>query len=129
MLLARIASRRVPKKHYPFECEATHIGLVRVALSPRRGSSANGDNPMHGTFERSRDTGDKNVYPGWGIGFLAIAASVAVTLAAMAIAQPAGSNWIAEAAQAEFTSDVTVPEAAPLQLARPARQIRHPEAH
>ena len=84
---------------------------------------------MHGTFERSRDTGDKNVYPGWGIGFLAIAASVAVTLVAMAIVHPAGSNWIAEAAQAEFTSDLTVPEAAPLQLARPASEIRSARAN
>ena len=84
---------------------------------------------MHGTFERSRDTGDKNVYPGWGIGFLAIAASVAVTLVAMAIVYPAGSNWIAEAAQAEVTSDVAVPEAAPLQLARPASEIRSARAN
>ena len=84
---------------------------------------------MHGTFERSRDTGDKNVYPGWGIGFLAIAASVAVTLVAMAIAQPAGSNWIAEAAQAEFLGNIAAPEAAPIQLARPASETRSARAN
>jgi hypothetical protein len=84
---------------------------------------------MHGTFERSRDTDDKNVHPGWGIGFLAIAASVAVTLVAMAIVQPAESNWIAEAAQAEFAGNIAAPEAAPIQLARPASETRSARAN
>jgi hypothetical protein len=79
---------------------------------------------MHGTFERSRDTGDKNAHPGWGLGVLAIAASVAVTLLAMAVVQPAGSNWIAEAAQAEFVGSVPTPNMALTQFARPAFEIR-----
>ena len=86
------------------------------------GHSRNGG--MHGTFERSRDVRDNNIRRSSGIGFLAVPALIAVALIGLAIAKPEVSTWIAEAAQAEFAGSVTVPEAAPTQLARPANEIR-----
>jgi hypothetical protein len=42
----------------------------------------------------------------------------------LALAQPAASNWISEAVQAEFGGSNLTPEIAPAQLAKPAMQIR-----
>ena len=79
---------------------------------------------MHGTFEKSREVRDNNVRRSSGVGFLAVPVVIAVALVGLAIAKPAVSTWIAEAAQAEFAGSVMMPEAAPTQLARPANEIR-----
>jgi hypothetical protein len=79
---------------------------------------------MHGTFEKSREVRDNNVRRSSGIGFPVVPVLIAVALVGLAIAKPEVSTWIAEAAQAEFTGSVTVPAAAPTQLARPANEIR-----
>ena len=79
---------------------------------------------MHGTFEKSREVRDNNVPRSSGIGFLAVPVLIAVVLVGLAIAKPAVSTWIAEAAQAEFAGSVMMPEAAPTQLARPANEVR-----
>jgi hypothetical protein len=84
---------------------------------------------MHGTFERSRETGDKNVSRNSGVGFLAVPVFVAVTLVAMAITQPAVSNWIADAAQAEFSGIAMTPDAATAQIAQPAAEVRTVKAN
>ena len=79
---------------------------------------------MHGTFEKSREVRDNNVRRSSGVGFLAVPVVIAVALVGLAIAKPAVSTWIAEAAQAEFAGSVMMPEAAPTQLARPASEVR-----
>jgi hypothetical protein len=78
---------------------------------------------MHGSLDRSgRD--NNSIYRRWGIGFLVLPVLLVVTLFALAIVQPATSNWIGEAAQAEFTGIGILPDVAPTQLARPTMQIR-----
>ena len=78
---------------------------------------------MHGSFEPPRETRDNGIYRRWGIGFLALPVLLAVALIGLAITHPTASNWISEAVQAEFASTGLAPEAAPTQLARPARGI------
>jgi hypothetical protein len=78
---------------------------------------------MHGPIDRSRNN-ENSIYQRWGIGFLALPALLAIALFLLAIVQPATSNWIGEAAQAEFTGFSVTPEYAPTQFARPAMQIR-----
>jgi hypothetical protein len=75
---------------------------------------------MHGTFERSRETRNNDINRRSGIGFLALPLIIAVAMVALTITQPAVSNWIAQAAQAEFAGGVILPDAAPTQMARPA---------
>jgi hypothetical protein len=78
---------------------------------------------MHDSFDKSGKN-ENRIYRKWGIGFLAIPALLAIALFMLTIVQPATSNWIAEAVQAEFTGIGVMPEQAPAQLARPAMQIR-----
>ena len=60
---------------------------------------------MHGSFDRSRETDDNSTYRSWGLGFFALPALLAIVLVGLAIVQPSASNWISEAAQAEFAVD------------------------
>ena len=77
---------------------------------------------MHGTFERPRETSDSDIPRKSGIGFLVLPTLVAIALVGLAIAKPAVSTWISEAAQAEFAAGFIVP--APTQVAGPAKEIR-----
>ena len=79
---------------------------------------------MHGTFERPRETSDSDISRKSGVGFLILPTLIAVALVGLAIAKPAVSIWISEAAQAEFAASFTLPDAAPTQIARPANEIR-----
>jgi hypothetical protein len=79
---------------------------------------------MHGTFERPRETSDSDIPRKSGIGFLVLPTLVAVALVGLAIAKPAVSTWISEAAQAEFAAGFIVPDTAPTQVAGPAKEIR-----
>jgi hypothetical protein len=85
--------------------------------------------PMHGTFERSRETRDKDTRRSWDPGFLAIPTIIAVALVALMIAQPEASKWVSEAVQAEFAGSVVMPDAAPSQLAQPAGKARSASAY
>jgi hypothetical protein len=62
--------------------------------------------------------------PELGFGFLALSALFAIMLAGLAMVQPSASNWISEAAQAEFAATILVPDATPTRLAKPAMEIR-----
>jgi len=59
----------------------------------------------------------------WNIGFFALPVLLVVVLIGLAITQPAASNWISEAVQAEFAG-IDLPAVAPTQLAQPGMQIR-----
>jgi hypothetical protein len=83
---------------------------------------------MHGSLDKSGNNED-STYRRWGLGFLALPALLAVTLIGLAIMQPAASNWISEAVQAEVAGISLMPEAAPTQLARPDMEIRTVRAY
>jgi hypothetical protein len=80
---------------------------------------------MHGTFER-RGNGIRRADPNWSrnIAVLALPTLMAIAMIGLALTQPAASRWIAEAAQAEFTGPVSVPDAVPTELAQQAGAIR-----
>ena len=78
---------------------------------------------MHGSLDKSGKN-DHSIYQRWGIGFLVLPALLAIVLIGQAILQPATSNWISEAVQAEVAGFNATPELAPTQLARPAMEIR-----
>jgi hypothetical protein len=77
---------------------------------------------MHGSFDRSGET-DNSIYRSWGFGFCAFAL-LAITLVALAIAQPSAFNWISETAQAEYGATYLAPEPAPAQPATDIRIVR-----
>ncbi len=57
------------------------------------------------------------------IGFFALPVLLVVALVALAMTQPAASNWISEAVQAEFVGADSAP-VEPTQLAQPVRGVR-----
>jgi hypothetical protein len=74
---------------------------------------------MHGSFDRGSENQNR-AGRNWNIGLFALPVLFAITLVALAIAQPLASNWISEAVQAEFGP----PVAAPTQVAKSAPQTR-----
>jgi hypothetical protein len=78
---------------------------------------------MHSSFDRL-GRNDNRFYRRWGIGFIVLPVVLVMTLFALAIVQPTQSNWIGEAAQAEFAGIGAMPDVAPTEFARPAMQIR-----
>jgi uncharacterized membrane protein len=83
---------------------------------------------MHGTFDRSDNTG-KTVNPNSGLRLVVIPALLGVALVTLAIMQPNASRWISEAAQAEFAATYPVPEDVPTRLAQPADNLRSARAN
>jgi hypothetical protein len=81
---------------------------------------------MHGSFDKSGKA-DKDAYR--SIGFLALPVLIVMALIGLATTRPEGSNWISQAAQAEFVGTDLVPDVAPVQLAKPATQIRTVKAN
>jgi hypothetical protein len=78
---------------------------------------------MHGTFDRSGES--RNRFDrSWSFGLFAVPALFAIVLIGLAMTQPTASNWISEAAQAEFADAFMAPETAPTQTAQPATEIR-----
>jgi hypothetical protein len=78
---------------------------------------------MHGSFDKSGDN-DSRTHRSWSVGFFALPVFVVLALAGLILTQPAASNWISKAAQAEFVGLDPAPQAAPTQLAQPAIAIR-----
>ena len=78
---------------------------------------------MHGSLDKSGKNED-TFYQKWGIGLLVLPVLFVIVVAGLAIVQPATSNWISEAVQAEFTGISVMPEVTPTQLARPAMEMR-----
>ncbi len=77
---------------------------------------------MHGSFDRSGENAN-HIQRSWSIGFFALPVLLVVALVALAMTQPAASNWISEAVQAEFVGADSAP-VAPTQLAQPVRGVR-----
>ena len=83
---------------------------------------------MHGSFDNSGEK-DVRLHRSWGIALYALPVVLAAALIAIVIAKPEVSNWISQAAQAEFVGTDFAPDAAPTRLARPAGEIRTVRAH
>jgi hypothetical protein len=79
---------------------------------------------MHGSFDRSGKKSNNRIQRSWSFGFFALPVLLAIALIALAIFQPAASDWISQAAQAEFAAPFLAPALVPTQLARPADEIR-----
>jgi hypothetical protein len=83
---------------------------------------------MHGSFDRPGQSGNRT-QRSWSVGFFAFPILLVIALIGLALAQPAASNWISEAVQAEFGGSNLTPEIAPAPLAKPAMQIRTVRAY
>jgi hypothetical protein len=71
---------------------------------------------MHGSFERSGENASR-IQRSWSLGFFALPVVLVIVLVALAMTQPTASNWISEAAQAEFVGTDVAP-VTPTQLAQ-----------
>jgi len=78
---------------------------------------------MHGSLDKPGETGNR-VYRRWGIGIFAVPIFVAFALIGLALAQPAASNWISAAVQAEFAGSSLPQEATSTLLAQPAMTVQ-----
>jgi hypothetical protein len=78
---------------------------------------------MHGSLDKQGETGNR-VYRRWGIAIFAVPVFVVIALIGLALAQPAASNWISAAVQAEFAGSSLPQEAASTLLAQPAMTVR-----
>jgi preprotein translocase subunit SecG len=78
---------------------------------------------MHGSFDKQGETGNRSSRR-WSIGVFAVPVFVAIALIGLALAQPAASNWISAAVQAEFSGSSVPQEAASTLLAQPAMTVR-----
>jgi hypothetical protein len=79
---------------------------------------------VHGMFKRAGEM-IKRIYDNWGVGAFALPVLVLITLVGLAMTHMDVSNWMSEAAQAEFTGANNPPEPASKQLAQPAGEIRN----
>ena len=85
---------------------------------------------MLGSFDRSREIVNR-CYQSCGLGIFLLPLLLAAIIG-LAIAQPDLSNWISEAARAEFagTAGTNVsPESPPAPLAQPAKAVRTVKAN
>jgi preprotein translocase subunit SecG len=78
---------------------------------------------MHGSFDKQGET-RKHSYRRWGIGIFVVPVFVVIALIGLALVQPAASNWISAAVQAEFAGSSLPQEAASTVLAQPAMTVR-----
>ena len=83
---------------------------------------------MHGSRDKSGKN-ENSIHHRWGLGFLALPALLVIVLFVLAIVQPATSNWISEAVQAEHSDISVTADETPTQLARPAMEIRTVRAY
>ena len=84
---------------------------------------------MHTPSEKqSRDS--RSVYRSWDIKLFALPLLLAVALIGFVVSHPGVSNWISDAAQAEFVGTDFVPNLAPpTRLAEPKNEIRTVQAY
>ena len=83
---------------------------------------------MHGSFDGPGQS-ENRTQRSWSVGFFAFPILLVIALVGLVLAQPAASKWISEAVQAEFGGGNLTPEIAPVQLGKPAMQIRSVRAY
>jgi hypothetical protein len=82
---------------------------------------------MLGSFDRSLEIVN-GCYQRCGLGIFLLPVLLAAIIG-LAIAQPDLSNWISEAARAEFVGTNVSPETTPTQVAQPAKAVRTVKAN
>jgi hypothetical protein len=80
-------------------------------------------------FQQNSRPSDRHDVWNWTVGLLALYGAVVLVLVGLMIRHPVVSNWVSEAAQAEFAITSPSPETAPTQLAQPGDQIRTVRAY
>jgi hypothetical protein len=83
---------------------------------------------MHGSFDKSGEN-DSRPHRSWSVGFFALPVFIVIALVGLMLTQPAASNWISEAVQAEFVGLTPAPQPAPTQLAQPALAVQIVKAY
>jgi hypothetical protein len=83
---------------------------------------------MHGFQQNSRPP-DRYDFWNRAVGLLALYGAIALVLVGFMMRYPAISNWVSEAAQAEFAVTTPSPEIAPTQLAQPNNEVRTVRAY
>lgn len=83
---------------------------------------------MHGSFDKSGEA-IRRIYRDWGIGIFALPVLLVAVLIGLAITTPDVSNWISEAAQAEFANSSQLQGVNSTRVARPSMEIRTVKAN
>jgi preprotein translocase subunit SecG len=78
---------------------------------------------MHGSLDKPGETGNR-VYRRWVVGVFAVPVFVVIALIGLALVQPAASNWISAAVQAEFAGSSLPQEATSTRLAQPTMTVQ-----
>jgi hypothetical protein len=78
---------------------------------------------MHGSLNKAGETGNR-VYRRWGVGVFAVPVFVVIALIGLALVQPAASNWISAAVQAEFAGSSLPQETTSTLVAQPAMTVQ-----
>ena len=77
---------------------------------------------VHGSFDRFQENRNRTDRD-WNVALFAVPIFVVIALIALAIVQPNASNWISEAAQAEFVG-MNSPAVVPAPIVQPAMQTQ-----
>ena len=79
--------------------------------------------------QRNLRPSDRQGLWNWTAGLLAVYGAAVLVLVGLMMRYPAVSDWVSQAAQAEFAVMSPSPETAPAQLAQPGNQIRTVRAY
>jgi len=80
-------------------------------------------------FQRNSRPSDRQGFWNWTAGLLAVYGAAVLVLVGLMIDRKAVTDWVSQAAQAEFAVMSPSPETAPAQLAQPGNQIRTVRAY
>jgi hypothetical protein len=81
---------------------------------------------MHGSLDKPGKA-ELNIYGSWGLRLLAIPVLFLTALIGFVVSHPAASNWIWQAAQAEFAGTDGAPDGT--QTAKPAMEFGTVKVH
>jgi len=79
--------------------------------------------------QRNSRPSDRHGFWNWTAGLLAVYGAAVLVLVGLMTRYPAVTDWVSQAAQAEFAVVSPSPESAPAQLAEPGNQIRTVRAY
>jgi hypothetical protein len=80
-------------------------------------------------FQQNSRPSDRHGFWNWTAGLLALYGAAVLVLVGLMMRYPAVTDWVSQAAQAEFAVMSPSPETAPAQLAQPGNQIRTVRAY
>ena len=71
---------------------------------------------------------NRRIYESWSIGIFAVPALLVLVLVGLAMSHSGASDWVSDAAQAEFVG-FNFPDSAPTQLAQPGKAVQSVKAY